>query len=79
VHTSQRDAAAFVSDCLKCHQVENCGKFTRLGHAIDRQCITCHMPLQETEQIIISGVNGRILQPKVRNHKIGIYPEIDLP
>ena len=79
VHTSQRDPASFVSDCLKCHQVENCGTFPRLGHAIDRQCITCHMPLQETEQIIISGRDGRSLQPKVRNHEIRIYREIDLP
>lgn len=79
VHTPQRDPAAFVSDCLKCHQIESCGTFPKLGHAIDLQCITCHMPLQETEQIIISGVDGRSLQPKVRNHEIRVYPDIDLP
>jgi hypothetical protein len=79
VHTPERDVSSFVSDCLKCHQVEKCGAFPRLAHAIDEQCITCHMPLQETEQIIISGKDGRSLQPKVRNHKIGIYPEIELP
>ena len=32
------------------------------------------MPLQETAQIV-SAVNGRSLQPKVRNHQIAIYPE----
>jgi hypothetical protein len=36
------------------------------------------MPLQETEQII-SAVDGRSLQPKVRNHEIAIYPDARLP
>jgi hypothetical protein len=36
------------------------------------------MPLQETAQII-SSVNGRSLQPKVRNHQIAIYPDVRLP
>jgi hypothetical protein len=79
VHQPQRDPSSFVADCLKCHQVESCGTFPKLGHTIDRQCITCHMPLQETEQIIISKIDGRRLQPKVRNHEIKIYPDIRLP
>jgi hypothetical protein len=79
VHTQQRDPAAFSATCLNCHKVENCGAFTKLVHTIDRQCVTCHMPLQETAQIVISGTNGRTLQPKVRNHQIAIYPEIRLP
>lgn len=79
VHTPQRDPAGFVSDCMKCHELESCGTFPTMGHAIDRQCITCHMPLQETQQIVISGLNGRRLQPKVRNHEIKIYRDINLP
>lgn len=79
VHVPQRDPAAFISDCLTCHEVESCGTFPTMGHAIDQQCITCHMPLQKTQQIVISGLNGRRLQPKVRNHEIKIYRDITLP
>jgi hypothetical protein len=78
VHTPQRDLAGFASNCLTCHKVESCRTFPKLGHAIDRQCVICHMPLQETAQII-SSVNGRSLQPKVRNHQIAIYPDVRLP
>ena len=79
VHIPQRDPAAFSANCLACHKVESCGSFAKLGHRIDRECISCHMPLQETAQIVISGLNGRSLQPKVRNHQIAIYPDVHLP
>ncbi len=79
VHLPQRNAAAMASSCLKCHTVESCRIFPKLGHAIDQQCNTCHMPLQETAQIVLSTINGQTLQPKVRNHVIGIYPDIRLP
>ena len=79
VHSPQRDLAVFAERCLSCHKIESCRKFPTLGHAIDRRCIECHMPAQETAQIIISTVNGRSLQPKVRNHRIGIYPESPRP
>lgn len=77
VHTPQRDTAAFASHCLECHKVENCPKFTSLGHAIDTRCIDCHMPLQETSKIT-SGVNGQSMRPMVRNHQIAIYPDVVL-
>lgn len=78
VHTPQRDLAAFALRCLTCHQVESCRTFPKLGHGIDRRCVDCHMPLQETAQIV-SSANGRSLQPKVRNHQIAIYPDVHLP
>jgi hypothetical protein len=78
VHTPQRDATAFASRCMNCHQIESCGLFPKLGHAIDRQCVNCHMPLQQTEKII-SSMNGTKVQPEVRNHQIAIYPDVSLP
>jgi hypothetical protein len=78
VHAPQRDVAAFASKCLACHKVESCGVFAKRGHEIDRQCVVCHMPLQETA-LIISKVNGKKVQPKVRNHQIAIYPDVKLP
>jgi hypothetical protein len=78
VHQPQRDADAFVSRCLTCHQVASCRQFPKLGHAIDGKCVDCHMPLQQTEKII-SSLNGRKVQPMVRNHQIAIYPDVRLP
>ena len=78
VHQPQRDLAAFATKCLTCHQVESCRNFPVLGHKIDRQCITCHMPAETTDQII-SSANGLSMQPKVRNHQIGIYPDAVIP
>ena len=78
VHTTQRDLSAFATKCVSCHQIESCRTFPKLGREIESQCVTCHMPLQETAQIV-SAANGRSLRPKVRNHQIGIYPEVHLP
>jgi hypothetical protein len=78
VHQPQRDLRVLAGSCLTCHQAQACGKFAALGHRIDGECIGCHMPLQETAQIVSSG-NGRQLQPKVRNHQIAVYPGIGLP
>ena len=78
VHTPQRDPAAFAPKCMTCHKVESCRTFPKLGRKISGQCITCHMPLQETA-LIISSANGRSLAPKVRNHQIAIYPDVHLP
>ena len=77
-HKPQRDLAAFTTSCLACHKIEKCGEFAKLGHKIDNNCVTCHMPLQQTGAII-ARVNGSVWQPKVRNHQIAIYPDIHLP
>ena len=79
IHQPHRDLAALASRCLTCHQVESCRLFPQQGHAIANQCVACHMPLQQTDQIIISNVTGRSLQPRVRNHQIAIYPDVHLP
>jgi len=72
-HTTQRDAAAFSSTCLTCHQAKQCGEFPKLGEKISTNCIDCHMPVQES-QVLFSRTNGKLLHPKVRNHLIAIYP-----
>lgn len=74
VHRPQRDLASFAAQCIRCHQPEKCGEFSKEGHRIDQRCVTCHMPLEKTEQIIIASAPGRSLQPEVRNHRIAIYP-----
>lgn len=78
VHKPQRDAAAFSQHCLTCHKAEDCGKFATVGAKIASNCVDCHMPLQESE-VLVSDTNGRKLKPRVRNHRIGIYPDAVLP
>ena len=79
VHKPDRDLAALASRCLTCHQVESCRVFPKQGQKIANQCVTCHMPLEQTEQILISDEVGRNMQTKVRNHQIAIYPNVHLP
>lgn len=78
VHKPQRDAASFVSQCLTCHQVEQCKIFEKQGGAIASGCVECHMPEEKTDQIVFNA-NGRKVQPKVRNHRIAIYPAAIAP
>jgi len=72
VHEPQVDAAAFSPHCLRCHQPKQCGEYVKMGDQIVRNCIDCHMPLQES-RILFSNTNGKKLVPKVRNHRIAIY------
>jgi hypothetical protein len=73
VHKTERDAAAFSSRCLTCHQPKQCGEFSKRGEEISKNCIDCHMPLQQSH-VLFSKTNGKTVEPKVRNHLIGIYP-----
>jgi hypothetical protein len=73
VHQPQRDAAGFSEHCLTCHKAEACGEYREMGKALANNCVDCHMPLQESETLV-SDTNGRKLKPRVRNHRIGIYP-----
>jgi len=74
VHTVQRDAAAFSPRCLSCHQPKNCGEYPKLGEQIARDCVNCHMPLQESK-VLFSNTGGKKIVPMVRNHRIAVYAE----
>ena len=73
VHKPQVDAAAFSPRCLTCHEAKQCGEYAKLGEQGTRNCIDCHMPMQES-RVLFSNTNGKKLMPLVRNHQIGIYP-----
>lgn len=74
VHQTQRSVTDQSANCRACHAPDNCGRFASLGAAITQSCVSCHMPLETTEKIVMR-INGRKVQPQVRNHRIGIYPE----
>ncbi len=79
VHRPQRDLAALSQTCTTCHQVEHCGEFRRKGRAIAADCVSCHMPLEQTSQIVIARANGQTFDPSVRNHRIAVYPNPEQP
>jgi hypothetical protein len=78
VHKPQRDADSFSARCVSCHKIEDCGKFSTLGTQILNRCTTCHMPLQQSNQIVFDA-DGHQIKPQVRTHKIAIYKQVNLP
>jgi hypothetical protein len=72
VHTVQRDAASFSPQCLSCHEPKQCGEYPKLGEQIAKDCVNCHMPLQESK-VLFSNTGGKKIVPTVRNHRIAIY------
>ena len=78
VHKPQRDAASFSEHCLTCHKAESCGKYSSMGSQILRNCVNCHMPLRQTNQIVFDA-DGQQIKPQVRSHRIAIYRDIELP
>lgn len=73
VHALESPAPAYSTKCLKCHAWQSCGESKRIGHEIVRDCIRCHMPLEETSAIV-SVTAGRVLRTSIRTHWIRVYP-----
>lgn len=73
VHQPQRDAAAFSSACLTCHQVQSCGLFPERGATLAENCVDCHMPELPSNEVI-SAHQGQAVRPRVRTHWIRVWP-----
>jgi hypothetical protein len=72
VHTTQRDVAQFSQRCLSCHKPGS-ATFARPDHPVTKNCIDCHMPRQETNQIVFDW-KGMQMRPQMTNHWIKVYP-----
>jgi len=72
VHTSQHGPVLFSQICLGCHKPDT-AMFPRLNHQVGSDCISCHMPTQETNLIVFDW-GGKKVRPQVRSHWIKIYP-----
>lgn len=72
VHTTQHDVAEFSQRCLSCHKPDS-ATFARPGHPLTKNCIDCHMPRQETNQIVFNW-KGTQMKPQMTNHWIKVYP-----
>ncbi len=75
VHAPELAAAAYSTHCLTCHEWQSCPISKKLGRAITKNCIDCHMPVQPTN-VIVSDTAGKEVRARMRNHWIKVYPEI---
>jgi hypothetical protein len=73
VHHRERSAAEYSERCLGCHRWQSCGVSRTMGIKIVRNCIDCHMPLQQTSAIVSKTAN-RTLHASIRSHWIKAYP-----
>ncbi|WP_221312892.1 multiheme c-type cytochrome [Granulicella aggregans] len=73
VHEPEKVAAAYSEKCLTCHQWQSCGVAKTQGAAIKKNCIDCHMPVEET-QVIASETAGQTVRARMRTHWIKVYP-----
>lgn len=77
VHATQHDLAEFSRRCLECHKPDS-SAFSKPDHYVSANCIDCHMPKQETGLIVFEW-SGKRVSPRVRNHWIKVYSDIDAP
>jgi hypothetical protein len=75
VHAPEKTAASYSGRCLTCHQWQSCPVSKKMGHAITKNCIDCHMPVQPTN-VIVSQTGTKEVRAHMRNHWIKVYPQI---
>jgi Cytochrome c554 and c-prime len=73
VHAPEKTLAVYSVKCMTCHQWQSCGEAKRIGTAIRRNCIDCHMPMKQTAAIV-SVTAGREVRASIRTHWIKVYP-----
>ena len=78
VHTAEKPAESYSAKCLGCHTWQSCGVSAKLGHQIVKDCINCHMPVEQTN-VIVSQTANNIVHARMRNHWIKIYPNTQTP
>ncbi|HEY4323414.1 MAG TPA: multiheme c-type cytochrome [Mucilaginibacter sp.] len=80
IHSNEvKSVQMYSARCTGCHSVANhnfCKMATKLGNAINSNCIDCHMPVKTSNAILINGMGKQITSPFLaRTHLIAIYPE----
>jgi hypothetical protein len=76
-HENKRnDVAYYSSICLRCHEdaISHHSLNSNAPASWKNNCIDCHMPIQESQLLDIRMSNGSLKHPRIRNHRIGIYP-----
>lgn len=75
-HADQRgQRAIFSQSCLKCHQSGHCGLSDQLGASISDNCIDCHMPTGDNDQMTIEIAGGGVFTVSMIDHHIRVDAE----
>jgi Cytochrome c554 and c-prime len=79
-HTMERnDKQLFSQRCMSCHTEANhnfCTMLPTIGASIKINCIDCHMPVKNSQQLMVQEAGKENTTPAlVRSHLIGIYKE----
>ncbi|MGC2164059.1 MAG: multiheme c-type cytochrome [Silvibacterium sp.] len=73
IHAPEQPAASYSIRCRSCHQVKSCGIAKTMGYKIAKDCIDCHMPVEQTNAIV-SETADKIIRTTMRTHWIKVYP-----
>ena len=65
------DPARFSKRCMSCHQPQACGMFPRLGHGLEGDCVSCHMPTQDVRSMVFQSA-GATSHPTMTDHRIAV-------
>ena len=68
------DLSLFSDRCMRCHEPNQCGKFSDLGESLRVNCIDCHMTPNQTNDIGFN-MEGGVVRPMMRDHHIRISQE----
>jgi hypothetical protein len=77
VHKKEPGLEAMSQHCLACHKVEPSPTHAKVGEAITKNCVDCHMPRLESKVVYLN-VDGKKVRPRFRSHWIRIYSQEEL-
>jgi len=86
-HLNQRgQRQVFSKSCLECHTSSHCGMSAQIGESISDNCIDCHMPTGDNDQMTIEVGGGDRFTVRMIDHYIRVdreaaehYLEKELP
>ena len=65
------NTAVFTQACLECHQPEHCGMSDELGARVSDNCVNCHMPRGDNENMTLQ-VSGGTFTVQMIDHYIRV-------
>ena len=69
---SSGPSEVFSQSCLKCHQVGHCGMADEVGEQATKNCIDCHMPTGDNDQMTIEVGGGDLFTVRMIDHHIRV-------
>ncbi len=75
-HQQERgQAEIFSKRCQTCHQLDDCGLSGKYAETLQTRCVECHMPSRRDVMVTSQGASESLM-PLLRDHQIGIWPDV---